>query len=333
MKYEDRVYGSCLIEDPLVLELIHSHSLQRLRKIDQGGYKPLWTDPDIDCGPDDHTRFAHSLGVFLLLQKYGASREEQIAGLLHDVSHSAFSHCIDYVLETGSQTNHSHQDSCFESYVKRSELPCILQKHGIDVNYVLDDAHFPLKEKKLPDLCADRIDYSLRTAVIFKEVFIEEVSSLLNNLIVHDGQWIFTNFEYAKKFAELFLMLNRKYFSGFSSAVMFASVGNCLKHACAQGYITQEDLYTTDQLVLDKLKGRIKEDPMLNTLWRRMNKLIKTIDSKTDSGTEVFCKSRVVDPLFKCSQGFLRVSDVDPSWAKTIQKELAPKRYVITYER
>ena len=35
----------------------------------------------------------------LLIKKLGGSVEEQIAGLLHDVSHTAFSHVIDYVFD------------------------------------------------------------------------------------------------------------------------------------------------------------------------------------------------------------------------------------------
>ncbi len=35
----------------------------------------------------------------MLVNRLGGSLEEQIAALLHDVSHTAFSHVIDYVLE------------------------------------------------------------------------------------------------------------------------------------------------------------------------------------------------------------------------------------------
>jgi len=38
MKYTDRVYGNFTIEEPVVLELLHSPTLQRLKEIDQIGY-------------------------------------------------------------------------------------------------------------------------------------------------------------------------------------------------------------------------------------------------------------------------------------------------------
>ena len=113
MKYIDRVYGEFEITEPVILELINSASLQRLKDVDQAGYRPLWVKPDVDTGEYDHSRFAHSVGVYLLLRKYGVSLEEQIAGLIHDISHSAFSHCIDYILNSGSEKKHDHQDNIF----------------------------------------------------------------------------------------------------------------------------------------------------------------------------------------------------------------------------
>ena len=48
--------------------------------------------------------FEHSLGVYLLLRRLGADRREQVAGLLHDISHTAFSHAVDFLISSGSRT-------------------------------------------------------------------------------------------------------------------------------------------------------------------------------------------------------------------------------------
>ena len=333
MKYVDRVYGEFKIKEPIILELIESTPLRRLKEIDQAGYRPLWVKPEADAGEYDHSRFAHSVGVYLLLRKYGAPLDEQIAGLIHDVSHSAFSHCIDYVLDSGSEKEQNHQDNLFNSYVKKTEIPEIIKKYGFDLDYILDDKNFPLKEKNLPDLCADRIDYSLKTAVIFGELDDKTKKYLLDNLTTENNNWVFKDFKSAKKYAELFLKLNTDYYAGPASAIMFRTVGDCLRYALQKGYISENDLYTTDKLVTGKIEGFLDKDERLNLLFDRMNNEVKIINDPNNYDASVFCKSRVVDPLFRQSQEIKRVSEVDPSWNNIVKRELKPKQYFLKFER
>ncbi len=100
----DDIYGEFEVEKVLE-ELIFSDPVQRLKGIHQGGASYLvnqkWNE----------TRLDHSIGVMLLIRKLGGSLEEQIAGLLHDVSHTAFSHVIDFVFENKEEDYH-------EKYIK-----------------------------------------------------------------------------------------------------------------------------------------------------------------------------------------------------------------------
>ncbi|PKM92329.1 MAG: hypothetical protein CVU81_01045, partial [Euryarchaeota archaeon HGW-Euryarchaeota-1] len=257
------VWGDFEIDEPVVLELINSKTFQRLKEIDQAGYFEPHSPGTA------HSRFEHSIGVYLLLKMYGAPIEEQIAGLLHDVSHSAFSHCIDYVLDAGSEKEQNHQDNVSGEFVRKSEIPEILKKYNLDLDYILDDKNFPLKEKDLPDLCADRIDYSLRAAIVFKEI--KNGKYFIDNLLAENGKWIFKNFESAEKYAELFLKINADYYAGLPSAVMFRTVGDYLRYALLKNYISETDLYTTDKVVLEKIEPHIKTDPQLSLLFDRMN--------------------------------------------------------------
>lgn len=325
MKYTDRVYGNFEIEEPVILELINSKTFQRLKEIDQAGY----FEPHFPGTA--HSRFEHSIGVYLLLKMYGASIEEQIAGLIHDVSHSAFSHCIDYVLDAGSEKEHNHQDNVFDEFVRKSEIPVILKKYNLDLEYILDDKNFPLKERDLPDLCADRIDYSLRTATVFKEI--ENGKYFTDNLLAENGKWIFKNFESAKKYAELFLKLNTDYYAGLPSAVMFRTVGDYLRYALSKNYISETDLYTTDKVVLGKIEPHIKTDSQLSLLFDRMNNKIGFRNDPNDYNGKVFCKSRVVNPLCWHEGKIKRVSDVKPSWNDIIERESKPKEYFLKFDR
>lgn len=327
MHYEDRVYGKIEITEPVVLELINCPTLQRLKEIDQSGYfEPYFPGTA-------HSRFEHSVGVFLLLDKYKSSIEEKIAGLIHDVSHSAFSHCIDYVLNVGSEKELNHQDDIFDEFVRKSEIPEILKRYNFDIDYILDDGNFPLKEKELPDLCADRIDYSFRTAVIFKELKQKDAQEILDNLTVKNNNWVFKNLEFAKKYAELFLKLNTKYYAGIQSAVMFRTVGDYLRYALEKNYIKESDLYSTDEKVLSKIAKFYEQDDQIKLLFDRMNNKIGFKNDPNQYDAQVYCKSRVVDPLCKTEKGIERISEINKNWKIVLDKEMKPKSYFIKFDR
>ncbi|PJA46302.1 hypothetical protein CO172_03935 [Candidatus Uhrbacteria bacterium CG_4_9_14_3_um_filter_36_7] len=323
MKYTDRVYGNIEIDEPVILELINSKTIQRLKDIDQAGY----FEPHFPGTA--YSRFEHSIGVYLLLKMYNTSIEEQIAGLIHDVSHSAFSHCIDYVLDVGSEKQQNHQDNIFDEFVRKSEISEILKKYNLDLDYILDDQNFSLKEKDLPDLCADRIDYSLRTATVFKEI--ENGKYFIENLLAEDGQWIFKDFESAEKYAKLFLKLNGDYYAGLPSAVMFRTVGDYLRYALLKSYISEKDLYTTDKIVLKKIESHIKNDSELSLLFDRMNNKFGFKNDPKDYTIKIFCKSRVVDPLCKHDGKIKRFSEINLSWNDVIKRESEPKEYFLKF--
>ncbi|OGF21669.1 hypothetical protein A2316_01265 [Candidatus Falkowbacteria bacterium RIFOXYB2_FULL_38_15] len=326
MKYLDKVYGESEINEPVILELIDSGAFQRLKGISQAGY----FTPFSPAGRATVTRFEHSLGVFLLLKKYGARIEEQIAGLIHDVSHSVFSHCIDYVLAGASGKEQDHQDNIFANFVKNSDILPILEKYNFDLDYILDDKNFPLKETSLPDICADRIDYCLRDLIDFLELNQAEVKNIIDSLGVKDNKWVFRDFQSGKYFAELFSMVNERYYTGQPTATMFITVGDCLKYALNNNYISQDDLYKTDEVVLDKIKSNLENDEKLNQLFLRMNHK-SPFTAKIDSKGQVFCKSRAIDPLVFDNGKIKRVSKIDPEWGERVKREMKPKQYLVEF--
>jgi len=332
MKYVDKVYGEVRIEEPLVLEIIESSCFQRLKGIDQAGYLPLYANPkSLPLSQLKHNRFEHSVGVFILLKKFNASLEEQVSGLLHDLSHSVFSHCIDYVFDEGSETDQSYQDNIFVDFVKTTKIPNILEKYNFNLDYILNEDNFPLLEKNLPDLCADRIDYSLRSLVCFQESNSEEIKYFLNSLTIKNNQWFFSDLESAKKYALLFSNLNKNYYAGLWSAIMFRTVGDAMKYALEKEYISKDDLWTTEDEVLAKIREYQKQDRKLDILLKRMDNKIKFENNPKDYDAQVFCKSRIVDPLFKNDGLIIRLSEVNNEWAVVVEKESKPKEYFIKF--
>lgn len=325
MKIRDRVHGEQEITEPVVLELISGPTMQRLKDIDQAGYfEPFF--PGFT-----QSRFEHSLGVYLLLRKYDASLSEQVAGLIHDVSHTAFSHCVDYLHRSGSGEKQDFQDNIFEDFVRNSEIPKILSKYNLSLDHILDDKNFPLKETELPDLCADRIDYSLRTARVQNDFSAEEVDEILINLSAQNNKWVFGDVIAARKFAELFRAVNTKYFAGIESALMFKSVADYLRYALDHSYMSEEDLFTTDKLVLAKIAPHHQHDKELAHLFERMNNKIAYTNDPSNYETKIVCKARIVDPLHQEGNKIKKLSEADAEWAAVLKNELKPKEYFLRF--
>jgi hypothetical protein len=295
MIISDRVYGEFEIKEPVIIELIKSKPIQRLKGISQSGsskyamYKPV-------------TRYEHSVGVMILLRILSAGIEEQIAGLLHDIPHTAFSHTIDYVFKN---KDHDYHERFHEKLVMESEIPSILKKHNFDVKRILDDKNFPLLERKIPDLCADRIDYTFRDWV---SVFDDKVpKELLKHLIVHKNEIIFDNAKAAKKFSEIYLDRDDASWSNPKEMAMFEVTAQAIKLALEKGMLTEGDLFKDDDFVFNKLKNS-----GIAEITQKVNMLNPKFEIKEDSKDydfHIVNKLRWVDPKFIENGELLKVSE------------------------
>jgi len=64
-----------------------------------------------------------------------------------------------------------------------------------------------------------------------------------------------------------------------------------------------------------------------------MNNKIKTVNNPKDYDAEVFCKSRIVDPLFRDGDILRRVLDEDLNWKKIVKRESKPKQYFLKFDK
>ncbi len=329
LEVKTAVFGNFTIEEPVLIELINSKALARLKGISMAGYYPAY--PDLSHEYRD--RYTHSIGVMSLLRKHGASIEEQIAGLIHDVSHSAFSHTIDYIdIDEGKehQKDHSMQDDNHEEFIKTTDIPVILEKYDISLDYVLGEENFPLLEQSLPDICADRLEYSLREGLeIYKVITAEEKDYLLDNLIVSNGLFVFKNFESAKLYAEAFWTLDNDHWNTIRGGVMFAISAKMLRHALRQKYINKSMLFKlSDMEIIDILNQQ--KDEMLEHYMQLLHEPDTSFENnKNDYIDHIYCKSRKVDPLFLSNGELQRVSEVDAEFKDKMASGAKFKEYYI----
>jgi hypothetical protein len=90
---DDAIHGSFTIIEPVLVDLLLSKPVERLRHVLQHGITGL-----LGMTPSPAiTRHEHSVGAMLLVRRAGGSIEAQAAALLHDIAHTALSHVVDGV--------------------------------------------------------------------------------------------------------------------------------------------------------------------------------------------------------------------------------------------
>lgn len=300
MIIEDRAYGKINITNELILDLIKSAPMQRLKKIHQAGPTSLIEKQR------NITRFEHCLGVWYLLKRFGATKEEQVAGLLHDIPHTAFSHVADVIFPNATHTFHERFE---EKIILLSDIPEILRKHGMDVKKILNKNNFLLLEVDLPDLSADRIDYFLRDTRI-DPIFPDSlVKVFLDDLKIRGSKFYFKNKSTALLYTLLFLDTGKILWLDANSHGSHELLGEALKRALKIKLINMEDLFTTDEEVFTTLQK--SNDKLIKKYVAELSPRKHFVyASKPEARFWGPNKPRIVDPLVDVGGKLIRISQI-----------------------
>jgi uncharacterized protein len=297
LKVTDIIYGDYIVEGVLE-ELIMSKPVQRLKGIYQGGASYLVNENW------NVTRYEHSIGVMLLIRKLGGSLEEQIAGLLHDISHTAFSHVIDFVLENKEEDYH---EKIIERVIVNSEIPSILKKHGYDYkDILLDDSKWTLLEQPAPELCADRVDYTLRDMYRYGHISLEEVKHFLDHLTVINGKMYPKDIETAEWFVETYYKEVIDFFMNPLNVYGYDMLAKTIKLALDKNVIRLNDLLGTDESVLNTLLS--SEDREIRSLLKKIHRHVHVKEDQNDYDFHRKNKMRLIDPSVPYKNKLVRAS-------------------------
>ncbi|PPA71010.1 HD domain-containing protein [Jeotgalibacillus proteolyticus] len=285
MKLTDWLYGSFNVE-PVLEDLILSDAVQRLKGVYQGGAS-VWVNEKWNV-----TRYGHSIGVMLLIRKMGGSLKEQIAGLLHDVSHTAFSHVVDAALENQEENYH---EAIFSDYIKKTSIPAILRKYQFDPHDVLgDDSRWSILERPAPELCADRVDYTLRDMTVYSIISLEEAHSFLESLIIHEGKMTLKNVESAEWFVRTYYQEVIGFFMNPLNVYGNTLLAEILKKALGKQILSRSDLLGTDEEVMGILKQ--SSDSEIKALLGRLRRDVRIVTGNKGGGFHQKMKLRLIDP-------------------------------------
>lgn len=301
-------YGTMVVTEPVLIELFDSPALERIKHVYQYGIRSL-----IDGYGKCYTRYEHSVGVWALLRLHGANLEEQIAGLLHDASHTVFSHVGDFLFKQ-ADCRKSYQDDIHERYLEKMGVGKILSKYGIRLEDIVPkgDIHKAL-DQELPNLCADRIEYNIQEGLMAGLLCEQDVCDILADLKFEQGQWFFTNAATAAKIARVSLHGSRYIWGGPASFVVDSLTAQALRRALDIQLITSDDVhYSVDEIVWDKLCQ--SKDSELIDLVAKIKDYTKQYTQADQQQHDMFVRSkfRGVDPLVQCGDGCLkRLTELD----------------------
>ncbi len=284
LQITDTIYGEFTVSGVLE-DLIKSKPIQRLKGIHQGGASYLVNENW------NVTRYEHSVGVMLLIRKLGGSIEEQIAGLLHDVSHTAFSHVIDFVF---NNLEESYHEDIFDEVIKQSEIPEILSKYSYDVKDFLDESRWTLLEQPAPELCADRVDYTLRDMYHYGYITIEEIDDFLNHLLVIDRKIYVQSIKYAEWFVSTYYKEVIDFFMDPLNIYGYDILAKAIRTSLEKGVLSLNDLLSTDDLVIEKLNAAKNEE--IQKFMSKLHNKVVVEENKDHYDIHRKNKLRLIDP-------------------------------------
>ncbi len=306
MIVNDITYGKFEI-DGVLEELVKSKPLQRLKKVQQYGIPPeFYTFPGF-------SRYDHSIGVMLLLKKLNASVEEQATGLLHDVSHTAFSHVVDWVLN--NRLKEDYHDSIQKDVVMTSGIGDILVEFGLKVDRITDKMNFSLLERDEPDLCADRVDYALKEFHYWADPM--NVKTFVDNLTSVGNKIVFKSKNVAEMFGKSFMKCQNEHWGGAQATVRYQLFSKVLLIALENGIIKMEDLNNDDDFVMKKL---VKSNEVrIKRIFKILSSDLKIeIDEKTPQ-LKLRKKFRYVDPWYMENNEVYRLSEQDEEYENFLE--------------
>jgi HD superfamily phosphohydrolase len=300
MHWNDRVYGEVVLDDPDLQLLIACPTVQRLRGIRQAG-------PSAFAYPfKTVTRFEHSLGALTLLRRLEAPRVELVAGLLHDISHTAFSHAVDFLVDTDDEEQ-AHHESLKPLFLHRPDLEAALRRLGFEPEQFYDDSIYPLLEQPIPLLCADRLDYFLRDGIACGVTSPESIARTLGALVVVDNVICLSDVEVAREVVAQFAEMNRHWWSGPIEAYIYNEFADALREGFRLGVLRKNDMLVDDEHVLACLRSA--KSPLIAAKLEQISRVVP--DSLQHYTPRVVPKSRWLDPPVVLEGSIRRLSEID----------------------
>lgn len=265
-----------------------------------------------------YDRRIHSLGVSLIVWHFTGNEKEAIAALFHDIATPVFAHSIDFL--RGDYLLQESTEAGTEEILRNSlEIRKILNKLKISINDVRNYHCYPIADNDSPRLSADRLEYTLGNLVNFgfrSEAEVQRYYLMVQVSENEDGipELCFPDLSSAKAFAMDAMQCARIYVADEDRYTM-QRVSEVIALALMRGVLLDEDLYTTEAEVINKLLSN-RETAIAWNAFRALSQMAtKENPAATEAWRVVYAKRRYIDP-YVAKRGRLSCLDAEFAFEK-----------------
>ena len=197
----------------------------------------------------DVTRFEHSLGVHVLLGRLAADLKQQVAGLLHDISHTAFSHAVDFLVTSDEQ---DHHESLKPQMLDRPDIAArsiawVSSRETSTTTRFIPSWSVPfLSSAPIVWTTSCGTDWLATSSPRARSTGSFTTLPSLNRLL-SSTTWLW------REATALFDVMNRDWWASLTEAFIYNEFADALREGFRLGVLEEDDLLTEDAKVLAKL--------------------------------------------------------------------------------
>ncbi len=282
---------------------------------------------------DDCTTFGHSLGVALIIWNFTHDKKQTLAGLFHDIATPVFKHSIDYL--NGDAATQESTEARTEQIIRSSKtIMKHLKRDGILPSEVSDYHLYPIADNDLPNLSADRLEYTLSNGYFLYHIWtLSDIKNFYQDITIlkNESDTIELGFQtpgIATDFTTRNLTLSAIY-HGEKSRANMQFLADIVKSMIIAGYLTSDDLYVmSDREVVDWILSC--GDRTLSEAFRQYQRTTEVFSSGV-SKKNCYCvpagyKIRYIIPLVKTTDGIQRITEYDSEVDESVHTYLNTKQ-------
>lgn len=271
------------------------------------------------------SRLHHSIACALITHALTDDKAQTLCALFHDLGTPAFSHANDFKM--GDSVRQLSSEQKIINVIGKSEtINRYLKEDGISINDVVDPKMYPIIDKDIPCLCADRLEGIFSTGLVWGQYWgIEDIRKIYDYIAVFEedkGRWFLPGSERAMNYGiemgiceELFEFDAEQFFEGIIKYSILLQtkedkfgmkiLGDILKLIEKKGIVKPEEFYLlSEQEIISRIMNS-----NCRILWEDFTRML-SVDTRmnacedaNDYYNDIASKVRFCSPLVLTAYG------------------------------